>query len=200
MKEFYRETDGIWRLEVPFFTVYTSVFLIDTSEGYVLVDCATTDKDVDECIIPAIKNLGISLSEVKKIVITHDHSDHAGGLTRIKHHIPHIEVVRDTRALSVEVSTYPLPGHTKDFVGVFDSRTGTLISGDGLQGAGIKQYRTMLADKAGYLETIEKIRADERIKNVLFSHEYEPWYKNSAMGRENVLTTLSDCLKYVKKE
>lgn len=197
-KGFYRETEGIWRLCVPFFTVYTSVFLIDTPDGYALVDCATTDDDVDGYIIPAIKELGILLSEVKKIVITHDHSDHAGGLTRIKHHIPHVEVVRDVRALSGEVFTYPLTGHTKDFIGVFDSRTGTLISGDGLQGAGIKQYRTMLADKAGYLETIERIRADERIKNVLFSHEYEPWYKNGVRGREYVLEILSECLKYVK--
>ena len=197
-KGFYREIDGIWRLCVPFFTVYTSVFLIDTPDGYVLVDCATTDDDVDGYIIPAIKELGISLSDIKKIVITHDHSDHAGGLSGIQYHIPHVEVVREVKELCDGVSTYPLPGHTKDFVGVFDSRTGTLISGDGLQGAGIKQYRTMLADKEGYKETLERIRLDERIKNVLFSHEYEPWYKNGVRGRENVLIILSDCLEYVK--
>lgn len=197
-KGFYRENDGIWRLEVPFFTVYTSVFLIDTPDGYVLVDCATTDDDVDGYIIPAIKELGISLSDIKKIVITHDHSDHAGGLSGIQYHIPHIEVVREVKEVCDGVATYPLTGHTKDFIGVFDSRTGTLISGDGLQGAGIKQYRTMLADKEGYKETLERIRLDEKIKNVLFSHEYEPWYKNGVRGRENVLIILSDCLEYVK--
>ena len=197
-KGFYRETEGIWRLCVPFFTVYTSVFLIDTPDGYVLVDCATTDDDVDGYIIPAIKELGISLSDIKKIVITHDHSDHAGGLSGIQYHIPHIEVVREVKEVCDGVATYPLTGHTKDFIGVFDSRTGTLISGDGLQGAGIKQYRTMLADKEGYKETLERIRLDEKIKNVLFSHEYEPWYKNGVRGRENVLIILSDCLEYVK--
>ena len=196
-KEFYRETDGIWRLCVPFFTVYTSVFLIDTPKGYILVDCATTDEDVDGYIIPAIKKLGISLSDVKTIVITHNHSDHAGGLSRIQHHMPHVEVVREVKDLCDGVATYPLTGHTKDFVGVFDSRTGTLISGDGLQGAGIKQYRTSLADKEGYKETLERIRLDERIANVLFSHEYEPWYENGFFGRENVLEVLVDCLKYV---
>ena len=197
-KEFYRETAEIWRLEVPFFTVYTSVFLIHAPVGYILVDCATTDEDVDGYIIPAIKKLGISLSDVKMIVITHDHSDHAGGLTRLLYHIPHLEVVREVRELCDSVYAYPLSGHTKGFIGVFDSRSDTLISGDGLQGAGIKQYRTSLADKEGYFETIERIRADERIKNVLFSHEYEPWYKNGVRGRDDVLKILSDCLNYVK--
>jgi glyoxylase-like metal-dependent hydrolase (beta-lactamase superfamily II) len=198
MSDFYKETDKILRLEVPFFTVYTSVFLIDTPEGYILVDCATTDEDVDERIIPALEKQDVSLAEVKKIVITHNHSDHAGGLPQILKRIPNIEVVKDVRMLADKVCTYPLPGHTKDFIGVLDERSGTLISGDGLQGAGIKQYRTMLADKNAYIETLERIRLDERIENVLFSHEYEPWYENKMLGRKNVLECLDECKKYIK--
>ncbi len=195
---FLKETEAIFRLKVPFYSVYTSVFLIRTDEGYILVDCATTDKDVDEYIIPAIKKQGIALSDIKKIVITHDHSDHAGGLPRIIELMPHIEVVKEVTKLAGGVCTYPLPGHTKDFIGVLDERSGTLISGDGLQGAGIKQYRTLLADKEAYRQTLLRIEHDERIENVLFSHEYEPWYKNSSFGREAVISTLSDCLKYIK--
>ena len=198
MSGFYRETNDIYRLEVPFFTVYTSVFSIKTSEGYILVDCATTDEDVDGYIIPALEEQGIFLSDVKKIVITHDHSDHAGGLPRIMELIPHIEVVKEVTRLSDGVCTYPLYGHTKDFVGVLDERSGTLISGDGLQGAGIKQYRTMLADKDAYIETLERIRLDESIENVLFSHAYEPWYENKMLGRKNVLACLEECKKYIK--
>lgn len=198
MSGFYRETNDIYRLEVPFYTVYTSVFLIDTPEGYILVDCATTNEDVDERIIPALERQGVPLSEVKKIVITHDHSDHAGGLPQILKQIPHIEVVKEVTNLANGVCTYPLPGHTKGFIGVLDERSGTLISGDGLQGAGIKQYRTMLADKNAYIETLERIRLDERIENVLFSHEYEPWYKNKMLGRKNVLECLDECRKYIK--
>ena len=200
MSGFYRETNDIYRLEVPFYTVYTSVFSIKTSEGYILVDCATTKEDVDGYIIPALEEQGVSLSDVKKIVITHDHSDHAGGLPQILKRIPNIEVVKEVRMLADKVCTYPLPGHTKDFVGVLDERSGTLISGDGLQGAGIKQYRTSLADKDGYVQTLERIRADERIENVLFSHEYEPWYENKMLGRKNVLECLEECKKYIKKD
>ena len=198
MNTFYKETEEILRLEVPFYTVYTSVFLMKAEDGYILVDCATTKEDVDGYIIPALEEQGVSLSDVKKIVITHDHSDHAGGLPQILERIPHIEVVRGVKKLAKRVCTYPLYGHTKDFIGVLDERSGTLISGDGLQGAGIKQYCTSLADKEGYLDTIERIRKDESIKSILFSHEYEPWYKNGVSGRENILNVLSDCLKYVK--
>ena len=195
---FFEEMQDIYRLTIPFQSVYTSVFLIKTEDGYILIDCATTKEDVDGYIIPALEKYGISLSDVKKIVITHDHSDHAGGLPQILKRIPHIEVVKELTRLADGVCTYPLYGHTKDFVGVLDERSGTLISGDGLQGAGIKQYRTLLADKDAYVETLERIRLDERIENVLFSHEYEPWYKNKMLGRENVLACLEECKKYIK--
>ena len=198
MNKFYKETEEIFRLEVPFYTVYTSVFLINTDEGYILVDCATTKEDVDGYIIPALEEQGVSLSAVKKIVITHDHSDHAGGLSKLCELMPHIEVVRGVKKLADRVCTYPLYGHTKDFIGVLDERSGTLISGDGLQGAGIKQYRTMLADKDAYIETLERIRLDESIENVLFSHAYEPWYENKMLGRKNVLACLEECKKYIK--
>ena len=112
--------------------------------------------------------------------------------------MPHIEVVKEVTNLANGVCTYPLPGHTKGFIGVLDERSRTLISGDGLQGAGIKQYRTMLADKDAYVETLERIRLDERIENVLFSHEYEPWYENKMLGRKNVLECLDECKKYIK--
>jgi glyoxylase-like metal-dependent hydrolase (beta-lactamase superfamily II) len=197
MSTFKKVSNYIYRLEVPFFTVYTSVFLIDTPEGYILVDCATTDEDVDGYIIPALEKQGVELANVKKIVITHDHSDHAGGLSQILRRMPHIEVIRTVEELSDKICTYPLPGHTRDFIGVFDERTGTLISGDGLQGAGIKQYRTMLDDKRGYIETLEGIKRDERIEHILFSHAYEPWYKDFMFGREEVLGCIEECKKYI---
>jgi len=61
MSEFYKETDGIYRLRVRFDKIYTSVFLIQTENGLILVDCATTDEDVDLCIIPALRKMGYVL-------------------------------------------------------------------------------------------------------------------------------------------
>lgn len=191
---FYEEVPGIYRLRVPFDTVYTSVFLLTVGNRNIMVDCATTAYDVDSFIVPALSERGIGLSDVDTIVISHGHADHAGGLDRILTLSPSIEVIRDVRDLGDRISTYSLPGHTLDCIGVLDGRTSTLITADGLQGDGVDKYRCTLKDKAAYLETIEKLRADERIQNLLFSHAYEPWFSDRVIGRNEVLGRLSDCV------
>ena len=196
-KIFYKETDKIFRLRVPFENLYTSVFLIDAANTKILVDTATYPSDVDSYILPALKKMGYTLPEISALVLTHKHSDHAGGLSRILSLAPGLEVVRDIRVLSDELCSYPMAGHTKDSIGVLDTRTGTLISGDGLQGAGVDKYRCYTQDREAYIETIKRIENDETIISILFSHAYEPWYKDSIFGREKVLDILSKCTEYV---
>ena len=198
-KSFLQEIDGIYRLKVPFEDLYTSVFLVVTPQRLILVDCATTADDVEFCIIPALKEMGIELCDIDTIVLTHRHGDHAGGIDCILHHTPDIDVVTDVRELAKGVYTYALPGHTEDCIGVLDERTHTLISGDGLQGAGVDKYRCSLKNRAAYLQTLECIKNDERIENILFSHAYEPFYKDSMLGRKKVKDCLSQCKKYAKE-
>ena len=45
---FQEEIKGIYRLKVPFERIYTSVFLVVSGARAALVDCATTEKDVEE--------------------------------------------------------------------------------------------------------------------------------------------------------
>ena len=196
-RSFCRETDGIYRLKIPFDDLYTSVFLVTAEGKTVLVDCATTKEDVEEYILPALKSMGVELCDIDTLVLTHEHEDHAGGLPYILTLAPQITVVTDVRHLAKGVSTYPLPGHERNFVGVLDERTHTLISGDGLQGAGVGKYRCYLADKEAYLKTITALQEDERIENLIFSHAYEPWYENHISGRENVLDCLKTCMQYI---
>lgn len=196
MNEFYKETDGIYRLRVPFDRIYTSVFLIVSPSGTALVDCATTDEDVNGHIVPALEKMGYALSDIKMLVLTHKHGDHAGGRRQILSLAPSIEVVTDVQALFNGVCTYPMAGHTADCIGVLDMRSHTLISGDGLQGAGVDKYRCSVRTPEGYLETIERIQNDARIENLLFSHAYEPWNADRAFGREAVEKCLRDCLVY----
>ena len=194
---FLEEIQGIYRLRIPFDTVYTSVFLIKANDKSILVDCATTAYDVDSYILPTLRAMGCGLTDVDMLVLTHRHGDHAGGMTHILELAPRIDIVSEMHTLCKDLSIYPLAGHTKDSIGVLDTRTGTLISGDGLQGAGVGKYRCYVADKEEYLKTIERIKKDERIENILFSHAYEPWYKDSIFGREKVLDILSKCTEYV---
>ena len=196
---FCKEADGIYRLKVPFESVYTSVFLVVSGNEAVLIDCATTADDVDNVIIPALDEIGCSLDSLKALVLTHRHCDHAGGLTRILELYPSIEVITDAREIFEGVFTYPLPGHTLDSIGLLDLRTDTLISGDGLQGAGVGKYRCYTQSEEAYIETLNKLETDKRIKNILFSHAYEPWNEDNIIGREKVLDCINYCRKYIKE-
>jgi glyoxylase-like metal-dependent hydrolase (beta-lactamase superfamily II) len=197
MNKFYNVTDSIYRLKVPFEAIYTSVFLIKSPSGAILVDCATTSEDVDQCIVPALVEMGYELSNIETLVLTHKHGDHAGGLERVLALAPNIEVVTSVRALCDGVCTYPMAGHTEDCIGILDMRSHTLISGDGLQGAGVDKYRCSVRKREAYLETIERIKNDGRIENILFSHAYEPWDRDSVIGRREVDACLSECIKYI---
>ena len=193
---FLQEKEGIYRLKVPFEDLYTSVFLVETPQRLILVDCATTDDDVELCIIPALGKMGRELCDIDAIVLTHRHGDHAGGIDCVLRHAPHIEVVTDVKDIADGVCTYELHGHTEDCIGVLDARTHTLISGDGIQGMGIGKYRCSLESRAAYLQTLERVRSDERIESILFSHAYEPWDSDSAQGRETVIDRINFCIEY----
>lgn len=195
---FEEEIKEIFRLRVPFDRIYTSVFLLRTSEGNNLVDSATTDEDVDSVILPAFRALGYELSDLRAIVLTHRHGDHAGGLSRIKELAPDLSVLTEVGTRIGEIELYPMMGHTLDSVGIYDSRTHTLIAGDGLQGAGVDRYPCSLASREAYLATLARIKNDEKIQNILFSHAYEPWKNNRAFGRSEVLARLADCESCIK--
>ena len=196
---FEKEIGQIYRLKVPFEALYTSVFLIRTGKGDLLVDCATYASDVEEWIIPALKELGLCLRDVKHLILTHKHGDHIGGLSKILEYNPAVKVVDRFVDISINgISLYALKGHTLDCIGIFDGYSGTLISGDGLQGEGIGKYRCSLESKDEYLKTIEKIKKDKKIENILFSHAYEPWNKDGVFGRGEVEKCLNDCEKYIK--
>jgi glyoxylase-like metal-dependent hydrolase (beta-lactamase superfamily II) len=141
--------------------------------------------------------MGYCPSDIDILVLTHRHADHAGGRQHICELAPDIRVVTDVQTLTTDISIYAMPGHTEDCIGIFDRRTHTLISGDGLQGAGVDKFRCYTQNPTAYSETLKKIENDERIENILFSHAYEPWNKDSITGRNKVLECLSDCMKYI---
>lgn len=197
-KEFQKVIGGIYRLKVPFEDLYTSVFLIENGGEYTLVDCATTDFDVDEYIEPALNKLGLTFFDLTCVIITHNHGDHIGGLSRALQKKPKMRVIKEAGQIN-RLEIYPLHGHTKDLIGVFEPESKTLISSDGLQGAGVGKYRCSLEDKQEYLQTIAKIEQDERIENILFSHAYEPWLNDCVFGRANVKKALQVCKSCAEK-
>ena len=194
---FEKETEGIYRLRIPFDTLYTSVFLVESERGPILVDCATTGDDVERYILPALSDRGYRATDLFALVLSHKHGDHAGGLPRLKELTPNLTVITDPCTLTKHLSVYPLGGHTEDAIGLLDTRTGTLIAADGIQGGGVDKYRTSVQNANAYLATLKRIEDDSRIQSLLFSHAYEPWLCDSLWGKEAVCACLADCKKYV---
>jgi len=200
MRVFERAVEGIYRLKIPFDTVYTSVFLIERDGEYILMDCATTEGDVKNYILPALQKKGVFLNKIRYLVVSHHHEDHAGGLPFLIPCLKNAEVITEERTLFEGIFTYALSGHTRDCIGLLDLRSKTLISADAVQGYGVDKYRCTLHDEEGYLATLEKIRKDDRIENILFSHAYEPWRRDCAFGKEEIINCLRYSESYTKKE
>lgn len=63
-------------------TSWVSIFLIDTDEGLVLVDCAM--QETLYLLIDSIHSLGFDPKDIKKLLITHGHFDHCGAARSIQ--------------------------------------------------------------------------------------------------------------------
>lgn len=204
--------EDILRLYVPFMSVATSVFLVKSVSGYILIDCATTKEDVTDIIIPAIKAESIELSEIKYILITHRHDDHAGGLDELMNQIPGAVIgmssLASERMPSVEgkgfadgelidstLKAYLLPGHTDDCMGYYHLPSKTLISGDCVQQYGIGVYGCGLESPTMYRKTLERLLADGDIENIIPSHEYTP-LGDADYGREAYEAHIECCIEY----
>lgn len=57
-------------------TTWVSAFLLDTSEGLVLIDCAM--QETFYLIVDSIHRLGFDPRKIKKLFLTHGHYDHCG--------------------------------------------------------------------------------------------------------------------------
>ena len=81
MLKFEQIIDGVWLLKVPFEGMWTGVFLFDSEEKMVL-DCGPSAAAIDEYVMPALKDLGVEPSDIKWVLNTHCHGDHAHGNPR----------------------------------------------------------------------------------------------------------------------
>lgn len=202
----------VHRLTVPFEDIYTTIFIIKTPAGDVLLDTATYSSDVDTYILPALTALGVTGDHLKYIVLSHSHRDHAGGLERLMELFPDACIVSGSedlrgrfvhcRTASPEAQTrlldcldlIPVPGHAPDCLALFDCRTRTLLTGDSLQLYGIYgsgKWGTNISRPAEHLEAVEKLRELE-IDTVIASHDYHPC-GHIARGKEEISAYLDQC-------
>lgn len=209
-----RINEHICRMTCKYKTIFTTVWTLRIPEGVVLIDAASYDHDAMENVLPFLAFAGVKKEEVKYVFITHNHTDHAGGLKGLLQALPGVTVVsrseklaetypeipclrlEDGEMLTEDLQVITIPGHTPDCAAVLDRRTNTLLSGDCLQLYGIvgnEDWACNIRMTAEYFEAVEKVRAI-KVSRLLMAHDYYPsGYR--ADGEEAVEKALDDCLE-----
>ncbi len=203
--------NGIFRILIPFEELTTTVYVYVCERGVAIIDSATYASDVDEYIMPALDEINIQYNAVKYLLLTHKHSDHAGGIVRLTEKFPNaivctsfnidlsnrIELFNDKIILGNLMAIY-LPGHTEHSFGFFDISTKTLLSGDCLQLNGVGKYRNGIANIDLYISSVNKLKRMD-INRIVAAHEYDP-FGSTAEGKSSVLRYLNKCYEIAKNE
>ena len=199
--------NGIYRFLIPFEgEIDTTVYAVADEDGVALIDAATYPSDADKYVLPALSQIGFSPADVRALLLSHDHGDHAGGAARLLECLPNA-VLRapfawdsprfaplcdGDRPLGRLLALH-LAGHTPHSFGFLDLPTKTLLSGDCLQLFGVGKYRNGIALPGDYQASVERLLRTDLLR-IVAAHEYDP-LGSVAEGRAAVERYLTTCLK-----
>jgi glyoxylase-like metal-dependent hydrolase (beta-lactamase superfamily II) len=205
--EYTRLENDIYRLVIPYKDIFTTVYLVKYEGGALLFDAATYDSDVDDYILPFLTALGGGDKELTYIFISHNHRDHSGGISRLLHYFPGVEVITCSPDLEEKLFgfnvTVPengaelaggifrvvrIPGHSADSAAILNTCTGVMITGDSLQLYGIfgsQDWGSNIALPAEHIAAVNELRSLD-VQRIYTAHDFHP-YGFSYIGREAVL-------------
>ena len=204
--------ENIYRMDIPYKDIFTAVYLVKTDEGALLFDTATTERDVNEYIVPMLTELGIEREELKYIFISHNHADHAGGAPYLAPLYPNAVVLTRSEkfaeanpSLNIKMmkegetylgclTVHEIAGHTLDSSALYDERTKTLITGDCLQLYGIfgsQDWGSNIPLAAEHLAALNPIYALD-VEEIHTAHDFHP-YGISFIGKTAVKAALDAC-------
>ena len=188
MIHIYTVNDRICYFKVPYKDIFVAIYVLRTKTGVVLFDTAACDEDVDNWIVPALQQLGVTPTH---IFVSHNHKDHAGGLSRAAALFPEATIVTRSATLAAQYSALSpadgemllddlqvvcVPGHTIDCSGLLDIPTNTLVCGDCLQSYGIfgsGYWYGNITFPAEHFAAVEKLRTLP-IETIATAHDYHP--------------------------
>lgn len=204
--------DNIYRTTVPYKDIYTTLYAVKTPDGVLLFDAASYDEDAENYTVPFLNELGVTAEDLKYVFISHNHTDHAGGLDGFIKHYPNTTIISRSPKLKEKfegcdvlmpedgdtildvLKVVTIPGHTIDSAAIYDTRTKILISGDCLQLYGIfgsGNWASNIGYPAQHVEAVNKLRGMD-IERILTAHDYHP-YGYSYDGKDAVSKALDAC-------
>ena len=205
-------TPDITAIRVPFFDIFTTVFLVKTEAGNLLFDTATYPTDITDIVLPALAALGVDGAALSAVLISHPHRDHAGGLEELLTRYPDITVIAGSNALEKthtiknltvgrngdtvleDLQIVAIPGHTTDAIALLDTRTATLLSGDCLQLYGIfgsGAWGANIPFPKAHLAALDRLAAMD-VAAIYPAHSYHP-VGDAFVGKEAVARALDAC-------
>ncbi len=194
----------------PYYDVSTSCYLVETDKGVLLFDCGSFDSDFNAYVKPLLEGRGVTREQLRYVFLSHDHEDHAGGLSALLQHYPDVTVLsrsaavkkcypsvvspqNEDRLLDV-LQVVTIPGHTPDSMGLLDTRTATLLSGDSLQLYGLfgsGEWGANIPFPDEHFKALQRLRSME-IQQIITAHDYHP-YGAVHNGGEAVRRALDAC-------
>ncbi len=194
MKNLTKIHDNLFRLTLPYKDIFTTVYFLRGPEFDIMFDAASFPEDLDESILPAIKEIGITKESLKYIFISHGHRDHAGCLLPVLNAFPKATVITRSQALREKLDGFSvlmpedgeviegifkvvaIPGHSTDSAALLDTRTGDIITGDSLQCFGIFGSGTWASNitlPVQHLDALKRFPIDETT-HLYAAHDYHP--------------------------
>jgi glyoxylase-like metal-dependent hydrolase (beta-lactamase superfamily II) len=164
---------------------FVSAYLLVRGSEVAVVDLGTGGSDGS--IESALKAAGSGWDQVRHVVLTHQHPDHAGGLAAVE---PRVKAAfyageADVASIISEKTLKPVkdgdevfglriigtPGHTAGHISVFDPSTGVLVAGDALRTTDglVGSDPQYTADESQAADSVRKLAALD-VKAILPGH------------------------------
>lgn len=80
---FHEIAENIYLLKVPMGDIWTGVYLVRRDQN-ILIDSGCSAADVDNVIVSALRQAGLTVPDIGVLLCTHTHGDHIGGHSRLK--------------------------------------------------------------------------------------------------------------------
>lgn len=188
-------------LQYPWLGSFTGMLLLEAGKSCVLIDTGLPET-IDSYLLPYLNENGIPPEAIELVVNTHHHFDHAGGNTRLRElcgnakfavHRNGAEAMEQAgfrpdftvedgallQAGGIRLNVVHLPGHSPDSIGVLELVSGTMFTGDSLQGRGtVYSGVALYSDPEAYLQSIDRMEtlfSIGRVRRLLCGHAFAPY-------------------------